>query len=560
MALREDYIEEFMPIHELPLVQCNIIVDDTTGDEIRDVDLRAEDLFMISKLSSACNNMNEAVMVSKALTYGYLSERLCVDFDIYKMKQDILVMSNDICCISLDLSALSVWTINKFNSLSDDYILRYGRKDYHLPPGKVLQDFSLSDGQFLSDNFFGYDISDYIVAYEATHPTVGVLLGDTWSDPDIQTLDNANTKEFVYNVIEDSYIRVDLSVLESDTTTKPLEIYLNSVALDEDELTPIPDQPISMKVAHFNNPGGYSGIQYYNFYSIGIPAKSVVKRENDQITSRYTKIVIKYADNSNFLYNEDNPTKISFTPFKFHGTASKNDLFGFVHKDTGTRSGTTLGIYKCRVNEDGLVLGAELVDNSDMCQVIGTASSTKFGVIKLDHPKEDSKYPLAVDSRGRAYVDLPQTGTEPGLIATNGTNDFSGRDNVKIALKRDEKTGYSYIPHAAEDQYGVVKIGDSTRRGIVYVEDDGNLVVQFGEDQDWIDFLSSSLSRFITEDMKNQISNMVVEEFKDGIYNAIKNEISAQVLGDLSADLYRQFKEQDAITPDIDDTDATDGI
>lgn len=77
-------------------------------------------------------------MVSKALTYGFLSERLSADFDIYKMQQDIAVLSNDVCCISLDLSALSTWTIHRFDTLSDNYILRYGKKNYHIPNGVVL--------------------------------------------------------------------------------------------------------------------------------------------------------------------------------------------------------------------------------------------------------------------------------------------------------------------------------------------------------------------------------------------------------------------------------------
>lgn len=54
MALLQDYIKEYIPVHELPRVECKILVDKTTGDETRDVELRSEDLFLISKLSSAC--------------------------------------------------------------------------------------------------------------------------------------------------------------------------------------------------------------------------------------------------------------------------------------------------------------------------------------------------------------------------------------------------------------------------------------------------------------------------------------------------------------------------
>ena len=54
MALLQDYIKEYIPVHELPRVECKILVDKVTGDKTRDVDLSSDDLFLISKLSSAC--------------------------------------------------------------------------------------------------------------------------------------------------------------------------------------------------------------------------------------------------------------------------------------------------------------------------------------------------------------------------------------------------------------------------------------------------------------------------------------------------------------------------
>ena len=107
---------------------------------------------------------------------------------------------------------------------------------------------------------------------------------------------------------------------------------------------------------------------------------------------------------------------MSFTPFKFHGTASKNDLFGFVPTDSSAHACAEFGIYKCKINKNGLVTEAELADNSDFTEAIGIASDTQAGVVQVGRVKDGSEHPVEIDSAGKAYVDIPITGDGPGLI------------------------------------------------------------------------------------------------------------------------------------------------
>lgn len=134
-------------------------------------------------------------------------------------------------------------------------------------------------------------------------------------------------------------------MLESDSVCRPLEVYMETVGLDENYNVD-PNNKISRMVAQFNNPGGYPGTTYKNFYSFGMPIKAQVYVK-DNIETHYTKIVIKYRDESAFLYDSDseNNTTIRFTPYKLHGSITASELDKYVTRDTIYGRADTLGLY-----------------------------------------------------------------------------------------------------------------------------------------------------------------------------------------------------------------------
>ena len=111
----EDQIKWYLPLHELDELKLE------HGNEL--VDLSADDLFLISKVSAYSTDSENAVTVSKKLKYGNFSNKLSSDFHIYKMKTDINYLSTRV-------DSLSSTVNTKINSLSStvdaNFIKKYG--------------------------------------------------------------------------------------------------------------------------------------------------------------------------------------------------------------------------------------------------------------------------------------------------------------------------------------------------------------------------------------------------------------------------------------------------
>lgn len=94
--INEIYIKNYMPLHEL---------DELKPSSGQIVDLSADDLFLISKLSTYSTASADAITVSKKLSYGNLGNKLSSDLGIQPMKDDIVYLSGAIDGVSSSTTA-----------------------------------------------------------------------------------------------------------------------------------------------------------------------------------------------------------------------------------------------------------------------------------------------------------------------------------------------------------------------------------------------------------------------------------------------------------------------
>ena len=94
--INEIYIKNYMPLHEL---------DELKPSSGPIVDLSADDLFLISKLSAYSTASADAITVSKKLSYGNLGNKLSSDLGIQMMKDDIVGLSGAIDGVSSSTTA-----------------------------------------------------------------------------------------------------------------------------------------------------------------------------------------------------------------------------------------------------------------------------------------------------------------------------------------------------------------------------------------------------------------------------------------------------------------------
>ena len=180
----------------------------------------------------------------------------------------------------------------------------------------------------------GYtSISDLIVLdYErvatgAIQPSVHV------SQTCAVTSDN-EINAIIYGISTDCYLNCMLSVRENDASTTPIEVYVSG------------NSGQTVKIDHFNNPGGFSGVDFYNYYRSSISLKKTTS----------PSVVIKYEDGSAFKSG----TIAQFDEYEFYAVASKDDLYNYVKKDSRTSDiASSLTAYRFMTNENGLVVSAE---------------------------------------------------------------------------------------------------------------------------------------------------------------------------------------------------------
>lgn len=180
----------------------------------------------------------------------------------------------------------------------------------------------------------GYvDISDLIVLdYErvstgAIQPSVHVsCLCAITADNDVASI--------IYGISTDCYLNCMLSVCENDASNTPIEVYVSGCNGE------------TVKIDHFNNPGGFSGVDFYNYYKSSVSLKKTTS----------PSVVIKYEDGSYFKTG----TTVQFDEYEFYAVAAKDDLSIYVEKDDRTsHAANSLTAYRFMTNDNGLVVSAE---------------------------------------------------------------------------------------------------------------------------------------------------------------------------------------------------------
>lgn len=124
---------------------------------------------------------------------------------------------------------------------------------------------------------------------------------------------------------------------------------------------------LSTKLESFNNPGGFSGLDYYNFYSGNIPVKRVASSGDGPIS-----VVVKYASDEAFAADTSMfKTRIKFSELKIGMTYTANQAdAAFVCKDHVNSTAENLGLYKIKTNSSGLVTDAETVEPAEIAQIV----------------------------------------------------------------------------------------------------------------------------------------------------------------------------------------------
>lgn len=453
--IAENYIKTFLPIQEL--------------DEVRPIGgiapIGPDDLFLMSQMSAYASNTDSAVMVSKKINYKNFSEKISADLSTGQVKQDITKLSTDLrtlstttntringLCTTIQTSAyvLSTYT-NKICSdlciaVKNGYIAKYGSQTCCFTkfnndvnnPTELATNVTFTNGKVSNIDY--KSVSSLIVPDE-WRIAVGGIAGDTFRSGTSSITTNTVTS-ITYTVLSDSYVNCCISAWEDDSYG-PLEVYVKSTINST--------TPVTSLYETLNNPGGFSGKGFYNYYHFAIPVKSFPGNAE----ANRTQIIIKYADNKRFKYDPSNPTWYSFTDYVFYAVPSKDDIDRCVKKlnSPPPTAASDLRVYKLKYNNDGLISDAENV-------YYGPATSTNAGLLKIDGSFSHPNYALKINNEF-GYTNIPTaTNTAYGLIKVNSAHSYNNSgDFLYSRLEKDTSDiGITYIPKAISTRYGVVML------------------------------------------------------------------------------------------------------
>ena len=444
-----------MPLHEL---------DELKANYPNVVDLSADDLFLISKVSAYSTDDNNAITVSKKLSYKNMIEKISADFEIQKIKSDIIYLSgrvdnlssnlrttSSLLCTAIDTtSTLLSNTIDlSVNSLSatvdENFIQKYGSKNYNLISTGFLSDYVIYDGNVsvgttcvltaslakaitIEDgqitNIEPIDI-DNVFSLRNKNIAAGVIYGDTYNTKIVTS--NGQLTSTDYTTLSACYLDVSLSVLESDASQAPLELGIIDVSNS------------FKKIAQFNNPGGFRGKTYWNYYHASAPVAA------------NTHLRLRYADGSAVA----STSKLQFIEYKWYAVAGEAELSRFMQRPiTPVTTDGSLAFYKIQINSDGVITNAQKYD-------FDKATTTSLGLVKLKSTS-DNNYGLQADASGAAYVTVPvATSTVAGTVKVGASSSTTstGRTigvTINTSSQLEAKVNYATITDP-----GVVKLGSS---------------------------------------------------------------------------------------------------
>lgn len=453
--ISELYIKNYMPLHEL---------DELKANYPNVVDLSSDDLFLISKVSAYSTDTDNAVTVSKKLSYKNLIEKISADFEIQKIKTDIIYLSGRVDNLSSNLrttSSLLCTAINttstllsnaielSVNSLSAtvdaNFIKKYGTKtdnfvltgfNEHYPvydgsekigettvlTASLAKKVTMTNGKIT--NIEMIDI-DSVFSLANKNIAAGVIYGDTYNTKVVTS--NGQLTSMEYTTLCACYLDVSLSVLESDASQAPLELGIIDVSNN------------FKKIAQFNNPGGFRGKTYWNYYHASAPVAA------------NTKIQLKYANGTAVA----STSKAQFLEYKWYAVAGQAELSRYMQRPTtSVTTDGSLSFYKIQINSDGLIINAQKYD-------FDKATTTALGLVKLK-ATSGNNYGLNADSSGAAYVTVPvATSTAVGTVKVGASSSTTTAGRIVGVSLNSSNQLQATVNYATTADPGVVKLGAS---------------------------------------------------------------------------------------------------
>lgn len=439
----EDKIKYYLPLQEL---------DELTSTQSNLVDLSADDLFLISKLSAAATDTQHSIAVSKKLRYGNFSSRLSGDFGLGQIKTNVATLSKKVNTLSSSLASTSALLCTAINTTSSylsakikeantkitqisgiiDEDFRYGPVTCSLisstsssgtAKALLAEQVTLQNGKLTK--IAKWTAIDDLIQISGTAVAAGIIDGEYFVSSHI-VLSQQDTLR--YTTQYPCYLNISLSVVESDSSDSPLLVQMLS---DDNFIT----------LAQFNNSGGLRGESYYSYYNTSIPLQ-----KNKTIVIRYNAAQLAIG------------SMMDVTEYKFYAVPSASELSNFVQKPSVPISQNyPLDLYKVQINQDGLVLNAQRVN-------LDTATISSQGLVRLRtntiHAySTDNMYGLSVDTINRGYVTVPPaTSSHYGTVML-GNVDIDGSYGL---LCNPANGAYIKVPAATTSALGTIKVSSPT--------------------------------------------------------------------------------------------------
>ena len=412
------------------------------------VDLSANDLFLISKISALADSEHDAVAVSQKLRYVNLRNKVSSDFSIQSMKNNINTNKNNIITLSTNLNHVSsdvytkissnVTTLStkvntlstKVEAISND--LTGYQKQIHRNSISTIREteatFDLaSQIEILSTgnlNVKAWKPVDEIIKLDEKTIAAGIINGEKFKN---QTINIASGK-LTYETENYCYLNITLSIDEA--YCKPINVSISAENVSKQTIAKF-DHPFSLNT------------QYVNTYSLNVPCKP------------HVKIIAEYADGSNLTGS----SMMQIIEYKFFGAPTEAELETYVKKPEEIASlAHSLGAYKIQTNDDGLVISAESLP---------LATTDVSGLIKLKADDTASrKYGLTCESNGQGYVQVPQATTDTyGLVKLRVDDTASRIYGLKLSANGQ---GYVQVPQATASTHGTIKLGTDVAASRIY--------------------------------------------------------------------------------------------
>ena len=531
----EDQIKWYLPLHELDELK-------PTQPALR-VNLSADDLFLISKLSAYSTETENAVTVSKKLSYKNLNEKISDDFGIYDMKIDIEKLSIDLSGLSGELCATSSYLSSSIRKLSTELsgaIDKLSTNVYttinntssflstsirNLSTGLSGAIDKLSGELCATSSYLSTSIRNLSTGLSNTIKTLSTGLSNT-----IKTLSTglSNTIKTLSTGLSGA---IDKLSGELYSTSSFL-----STAIDNLCSNIMVRSDLSNYVKKLETPLDENVVNGLNLYKISIDIScgtilSAEKCEIDSIGTRETR------ERSDIGYE--------------YGLSADNDNKGYVYVPYATS--TSAGVVKLGGVDNLRNYPLRLSTDHTAYISVNTASNERAGVIGLGNNDNGLSHRVFLNANNEAYVSVDLATTDRAGVIKVGTNSYSGSSfsTYNLLKSSDGETGVIAIPYASSN-YGVIKAkseaaaGSGTSTAAVYIQnggsDTGYAFVKYNSGLTSLGnpssegYLTDNMSVLVNLTNNNtEIQNYIKgSNIKGTVFNWIKNDLSAEIANQIA--------------------------